>query len=271
MKLRTRITMALACLVLMAGTLAGQAEPAPYITIHYDRIDPAQMADWEANSKQWVEAFGEAKVGKEFNWQAYQSGFSYAWVGDMPNFAFLDQREAQNEMLAEKVGAEKMAALEAGAAGAVVEHYNEIWKYEPGMSYLPADFSPAGMGAISVAVVDVKSAMGKEYRELVEEAIAALKTIEAPVNFFAYSTPFGKGSYAFVSFGEDRAALHSGPEMGGLLTEAVGAEKAEEMFGRYMNCVAAEEERDWRVRPDLSYAAGGEMMEQEEPTEEPTE
>ena len=38
MKQKTLITMALACLVLMAGTLAAQA---PYISIHFDRIDPA--------------------------------------------------------------------------------------------------------------------------------------------------------------------------------------------------------------------------------------
>jgi len=267
MKQSTFITMVLVCLVLMAGALAAQVEPAPFVTIHFDRIDPAQTVAWEANAKEWVESFSGAKVGQELSWRAYQSGFSYAWVGDMPNYAFLDQRDAQNKTLNEKLGEGKMAELEAGGAGAVVEHYSEIWKYEPEMAYQAAGFNPAEMGAINVAVVDVKSSMGKEYRELVKEAIAALQKVEASINFFGYSTPFGAGSYAFVSWAKDRAALHSGPDIGALLAEAVGAEKAQEMFGRYMNCVAAEEERDWRVRSDLTYMSDAEMMEKEEPTE----
>ena len=267
MKRKTLITMTLAGLVLTAGTLAAQVELAPYINIHYDRVDPAQMQAWEANGKEWVEAFSGAKVGKEFYWRAYQSGFSYAWVSDMPDYAFLDLRDAQNEMLNEKLGEEKMAALAAGGGSAVIEHYNEIWKYEPDLTYMPAGFNPDAMGAINVAVVDIKPSMGKEYRELVKEAIEALAKVEAPVNFFGYSTPYGAGSYAFVSWGENRAGLHSGPEIGALLGEAEGAEKAQEMFARYMNCVAAEEDRDWRVRSDLAYMSDGEMMQKEEPAE----
>ena len=105
--------------------------------------------------------------------------------------------------------------------------------------------------------------MSKEYREVVKEAIAALKTIEADVNFVAYSTPYGAGSYAFVTFGKDRGALHSGPEMGALLDEAVGEEKSKELFKRYLGSVASEEERDWRIRKDVSYMGGGDMMDHE--------
>lgn len=267
MKQKTFVVSTLACLLLTAGAVAAQVEPAPFITVHYDRIDPAQTMAYEANAKQWVEAFGGAKLGKEFYWRAYQSGFSYAWVSDLTNYAALDARGAQNEMLNEKIGKEKMAELSAGGSSPVVEHYNEIWKYEPEMSYIPAGFDPAGMGAISVGVTDVRPSMGKEYRELVVEAIAALKKIEAPVNFFGYSVKYGSGSYAFVSWGKDRAGLHSGPEIGGLLAEAVGAEKAQGMLARYLNCVADDEDRDWRVRADLAYMSDGEMMAKEEPAE----
>ena len=46
----------------------------------------------------------------------------------------------------------------------------------------------------------------------------------------------------------------------------MGEEKAKELFTRYMNCVAAEEERDWRVRRDLAYMSD-EMMEKKEAAE----
>ena len=224
------IAMILAALVLVSAALAAQVEPAPYITIHYDRIDPAHMSAWEENNKQWVEAFSAAGIGAEMSWRAYQSGFTYAWVSDMPDYAFLDGQEARQKMLQEKLGEGKLAELEAGAAGAIVEHSNEIWKYQSEMSYMPEGFSLAEMAAINVGVVDVKPGMGEKYRALVKEAIEALAKIEAPVNFFGYSTPYGEGSYAFVSWAKDRAALHSGPDMGELLTEAVGAETTQEMM-----------------------------------------
>lgn len=254
----------LAALVLPAAGALAQVEPAPYVIIHYDRVDPAQMQAWEKNAKDWAVAFGEAELGAEWAWRAYSSGFEYAWVGDMPDFAYLDGQEARNKQLAEALGGEKLAQLEAEGAPAVREHYNEIWKYEPEMSYQPEGFSPEGMKAINVVTVSVKAAMGKEYRELVKEAIAALETIEAPVNWFAYSTPFGAGSFTYVIWGESRADLHSGPQMGALMTQALGEEKANEMFGRYFTTVAHEEERDWMVRADLAYMGAAPMEEKDE-------
>jgi hypothetical protein len=263
---RSLITMTLAGLVLVAAALPAQIEPAPYITVHVDRIDPAQMTAAEKNNKDWVEAFKAANLGSDFYWRAYQSGFTFAWVSDMPNYAYLDGQDARDKMLADKLGEEKLEELESGA-NSIVEHYTEIWKYQPDLTYMPEGFSFEGMGAINVATVALKPSMGSEYRELVKEAIAALKKVEAPINFFAYSTPFGEGSYSFVSWAKDRASLHSGPDIGALLTEAVGAEKSQEMFGRYMNCVADEEDRDWRVRPDISYVSDGEMGDEEKTME----
>ena len=117
----------------------------------------------------------------------------------------------------------------------------------------PEGFALAEMKAITVATHTVKAGKGKEYFEMVKEVIAALESIEAPVNWLGYSTPFGAGSYAYVSWGKDRASLHSGPEMGELLTQAVGAEKSAELFARYADCIAAQEEQDWRGRNDLAY------------------
>jgi hypothetical protein len=259
---KSLIPLTLAVLVLAATGASAQIEPAPYITIHYDRIDPAHLQAWEGNARDWVTAFSKAGIGVELGWRGYQSGFSYAWVSDMADYAWLDGTEARAKKLDQALGEGKLEELEAAAAPAVVEHYNEIWKYEPELSYQHDGFSSDGMRAINVATVTVKPGMGDEYQELVKEAIAALESIDAPVNWFAYSTPFGAGSYAYVSWGENRAALHSGPEMPELLTKAVGAEKMQEMFDHYVNCVAGEEQRDWGVRPELSYM-GPEMMAEE--------
>jgi hypothetical protein len=245
-----------------ATVLTAQVEPAPYITVHYDTVDPSMMMAYEENGKEWVEAFTAAEAGEDHYWRAYQSGFTYAWVSDMPNYAYIDSQGERGEAIGEKIGEDRMAELEGGAAGAILDHHTEIWKYEADMSYMPEGFNPAEMGAITVSIDKIKSGKGEEFRDLVKEAIAAMKKIEAPINFFAYSIPFGEGSYAWVSWGEDRAALHAGPESGELLAKAVGPERAEEMFGQFLGTVASSEEDDWKVRRDLSYV-GAEASQEE--------
>ena len=267
MKKKSLVTLILGVAFLVAALLPAQMEPAPYVTIHYDRINPEQMMAWEENGKDWVEAFSAAKAGSDNYWNGYQSGFTYAWVSEMPNYAYLDDTDAREKMLVEKLGEGKLEELEAGAEGAVVEHHNEIWKYQADLTYAPEGFSNEGMGAVNVTTVTVKPSKGEEYRGLVKEVVAALAKSKAPINFFGYSLPYSKGSYAFVTWAKDRAALHSGPEMRALLTEALGAEKTDQMYADYLKCVADVDERDWRHRPSLSYMSDAEMMEEKEAME----
>jgi hypothetical protein len=250
-------TLALAVLLAPSAAFA-QVEPARFIVVHYDRIDPAMTAAYEANSKEWVEAFTAAGIGKEYNWRGYQNGFTYAWVSDMPDYAWLDGTEERWAKAGEMLGEGKLEALEAGASKAILEHYTEIWKYEPEMSYQPAGFDPSSMNAVNVSIDFVKPGSGEQFRVVVKDAIAAMKKIEAPINFFAYSIPFGKGSYAFVSWAENRGALHSGPDFGELLTEAIGSEESQKLYQRYLSSAHDTEDHDWRARHDISYIAGAE-------------
>lgn len=258
------VTVCLAIALVAVATVLPAQEPAPYITVHYDTIDPSGTQAFEQNSKDWVEAFAAAGAGEEYFWRAYQSGFTYAWVSDLPNYAYIDDAEARDKAATEMIGEDKMNELVAGAQGSITSHYSEIWKYQADMSYAPEGFDPSGMKAISVSFDTVKSDKGKEYQALVKEAIEAMKKVEAPVNFFSYSIPFGRGGYAWVTFGENRADLHSGPQMGELLTKAVGEERAQAMFSEFLDCIATTEDRDWRIRQDLAYvgeaAASAEAM-----------
>ena len=254
MKRLTVTSLATACL-LVAAALPAQIEPAPFVTVHYDTIDPAQSDAWNENNKEWVEAFQKAKAGEEHYWRAYQSGFTYAWVSDLPNYAYLDDNQARQKALGEKLGEGKMEELMAGGSAPIIEHHTEIWKFEPDLSYWPENLDLSAMNAINVSVDSVKPDKGEDFRALVKDAVAAMKKIEADVNWFAYSIPFGRGSYAFVTWGENRAALHGGPEMGKLLNEAVGSEATEGMFDQWLSSVASTQDRDWRVRRDLAYVS----------------
>ncbi|NNE19667.1 MAG: hypothetical protein HKN10_14430 [Myxococcales bacterium] len=173
----------------------------------------------------------------------------------MPNYGYLDEADARNKMLDEKLGEGVMSNLVAGANDAIVEHHTEIWKYQADMSYIPEGFDISAMTVVNVSTDSVRASMGKEFSELVKEAVAAMKKVNAPVNWFAYSIPFGKGDYAFVTWGKDRSSLHGGPDMNELLAKALGPDGSKEMWDRYVEYIASTEDRDWRARTDLSYTS----------------
>jgi len=256
MSSRTRVmTIALAGVLALASTsLIAQA---PYLLVHFDQISPEGSHAFEANAKDWGKAFSEAGLGSEHSWDAYSSDFTYAWVLEMPDWAYMNGNAARQAAIAEAVGKETMAALIAGGSAAV-SHYNEIWKFEPSLSYFADDFSPDGMTAINVGIHYVKPTMEEDYKSVVKDVVAALAKIGAPMHFFGHSIAAGQGSYAYVSYGENRAALHSGPEIGALLAQAEGPEGAQTLFERWTACITNVEERDWQVRPDLSYSPSAE-------------
>jgi len=246
----------------LLAPLTAQAQSPAYIMVHYDEVMPAGSEAFEANSAMWVEAFTAAGLGAEHGWDAYSSDFTYAWVSPMPNWAFLDSAEARFAEVGEAVGEEKMAELLSGGAHTTT-HYSEVWKSEPELSYMQEGFDPSGMKAANVGVHWVKPSANDEYRAMVKDLVAAVGKVETDINFMAFSVAMGDGSFAFVSWGEDRAALHAGRGMGPVLTEALGPEGAQDIFQRWVDSVVKVDDRDWGVRADLSYApgAGGEMAE----------
>jgi hypothetical protein len=244
------IALALAALPALA-----EIRPAPYIVVHYDTIDPAQTQEWNKVQQEWAEVFRKAKAGKDHYWRAYQSNFTYAWVADMPNFGYLDDGEARNKTANELVGEGVMERLQAGSAPAILEHYTELWKFEPDLSYWQETLDPSKMNAIRVRIDTVRAGKGETFQKLVGDVVAAMKKINAEVNWFAYSIPFGKGSYAFVSWGTNEAALHSGPTTRELLSKALGEEESQAVFSSWLKHVSSTQSRDWLIRNDLAYAS----------------
>ena len=116
---------------MMAPNIAlAQEEAYPearYTVIHFDQVEPANTEAYEENSAAWAAAFKEAGLGEEYAWRMYSGpNFDYAFLSDMPNFATLDKSEEQQKVMAEAIGAEKMAELIAGVAA--TSHYSEITK-----------------------------------------------------------------------------------------------------------------------------------------------
>ncbi len=239
-------------IALCATVAVAQIEFAPYVTVHYDVVDPGDSQQYEQNAKDWVKAFADAEAGADWTWVGYQNGFTYGWVSPMPNFAYLDAAEDREKAMVAMLGEESATKLMSGM-GLVQRHHTELLKYEPDLSYLPEGFTLDGMHAVNVTVHTVAPGKAKDYRAMVADVVAALGSVDAPVNFLGHSVTFGQGSFAYVTWAESRAALHGGPEMGELLAEAVGPEKAQELYGRFLDTVDEISEQDWRIRGDLSF------------------
>ncbi len=240
-----------------AAVADSHAGPA-YFVLHYDHVDPAKVAEHEANSKAWVEAFKAGDFGAEWTWYAYSNAnFGYGYVFQFPNYAYLDGSDAREKAMAEALGKEKMAELMAGT-DTVVSHYSEIWKAMPSLSYAPPGGNLPG-GFVRVGVHHVTPSKVKDFEALVGRVVEAYKKANAASGFDGYKVEYGQGSYGFVAFSKDAGTFYSGPSTGQILTQALGAEEAQALFQEWGECITAYETNDWTVRPDLSYMPGMEM------------
>jgi hypothetical protein len=259
MKMKRFLFMATMVALLCAlphGAAADEHEAPPtYLTVHYDRIDPAKVADFEANGRMWVETFKELGMGAEYGWTGYSGpNFTYAWVSSMPNFAYLDDSPARMKAVSEAVGEEKMAELIAQPG--LLSHHTEVLKEEPTLSYFPEGFSLPTSGVGHVGVHHVRPGMEEAFTELVGKVVAAYKQVESPMGFAGHRVAFGEGSFLFVSFAESLGAFYSGPNTGAVLAEAYGPEVAQEIFAKWGECISGYETSDWQLRGDLSYVPG---------------
>ncbi len=255
LNLLVALTVMASLLSLSPASAEEEAGPA-YLLVHYDTVEPSKAMEFEANGKQWVEAFTSAEMGEEWTWDAYSKpDFTYAWVSVMPDYAYLDGQPEREKMMAEALGEEKVGELMAGA-GAVRSHYSDILKAAPEMSYHPKEPLSSDPRFVRVGVHHVKPAMTRQFKDLVKRVVAAYQKAEAPLGFDAYEVEFGQGSFAFVSEADNAAQFYSQPQTGEILAQAEGAEVSQQLFQEWRDCISAYEISDWAYRPDLSYTPG---------------
>ncbi len=251
---------ALAALALLAAPQTATAEsheeaPAapPLFMVHFDQVNPSKVMEYEANGKQWVEAFKAAKMGPEWTWYAYSNAsFVYGYVFPVPNYGFLDGQDAREKAMAAALGEEKMAELM--KVGEYIDsHYSEMLKAVPELSYQPADSIVTQAGFARVGVHSVKPGMTERFKEMAKRVVADFAKAGAKLGFNAYSVEFGEGSYAFVTFADSAAQFYSQPGTGEILAKAESPEAAQEIYQEWRDCITAYDTQDWAVRADLSY------------------
>ncbi len=233
-----------------------EAAPA-YSMIHFDELIPANTPTYEKNAKDWVAAFKEAGAGAEWEWRTYSGpNFTYAFVTDVPNYAYLDGDDERWAAMSEKIGAEKIAKLSAESGAEA--HRHELVKEMPELSHMPTG-GPGEVGFVRLARHTVKPGMGDRFKELAGKVMEAHKKAGSSMTILASEVHFGEGSYQFVTLAKDAASYYAATttkSMGAILTEAYGAEQAQAMFKEWRDCITDYETSDWEFRPDLSYMPG---------------
>lgn len=258
------VVVALLGLVLLGQPVAADSheEPAPpgYSIIHFEHVGPANSTAFQENAKAWVAAFKEAGLGEEYSWRAYSGpNFTYAYVSDLPNYAYLDSGDERDKAVEEAIGEEKMAEL----IGAIVgnSHYSELTKRLPKLSYVP-EGGIGKFGFVRLGRHHVKPGMGEKFRKLAAKVAEARKQVGSSMPVLASRVEFGRGNFQFVTLAENEDAFHAAPSTGAILNEAFGAEKAQAMFDEWRDCITDYETSDWWLMPDLSYMPG--MYEEDE-------
>lgn len=225
-----------------------------YSIVHIDVVKPSMQMEYEKNNKKWVEACTEAGLGPEYSWFGSNAGFTYVWISPMENYAYLDGQDARNMVFADALGEEKMAELMEGAK-AISSHETLISKYMPELSYQPAAPASTNPGVYRLGMHSVKPDKTEQFEALVKEVVAAFEKAESPVGFHGYQTQFGSGpSYVFSTLADNEEQLNGYPSTGKVLAEALGEEKAAELFEEWKSCIDDYKEEDYRIRHDLSFA-----------------
>ncbi len=243
-----------------------EAAAPTYTMIHYDKVGPANALTYEENAKAWVAAFKEAEMGAEWSWRTYSGpNFNYAYLDDVPNYAYLDGADAREAAMVEALGKEKLDELSADGGGST-GHRHELTKDLPEYNYTP-EGGVGEFGFVHLATHSVKPGMGEQYRALVAKVTEARNTVGGGLAVRVSQVQFGHGSYQFAILAKDRASYYSAKSVGAMLGEAYGPEEAKAIFDAWRECITDYETSDWNFEPELSYMPGmsgdEEMMDDE--------
>jgi hypothetical protein len=258
--MRLELTPCLCALTLVAlatGPAAADEDAAPprRLVVHYDQVDPAHAPEFEAWYKEWVAAFKEAGMPREWSWSLSSfPNFEYVSIAFFRDFADLDQTEARQKLMEEKLGEERFAELMKGMKW-VESHHDEIVRLRPDLSYFPKAGSSDEHRFVNMQTHWVRPGMEQRFEATIKKVAKAYADTEQPIGFAGYQVEFGAGSYAFGVTAKTAVEFWQHPSGLKVLTKAYGSEQAQEVLAEWRQCVKRYETRNGALRPELSYVA----------------
>ncbi|MCB1036886.1 MAG: hypothetical protein KDD47_23875, partial [Acidobacteria bacterium] len=218
------------CGLALAGPAWAQPEPtaveASYTLVTLHRVEPSKLGDYEANRRQWVEAFRAAEMGEEGSFFATAGvDFTYAYIRQLSSLEEIDGT-SWTRQLRSQVGPERFAAL-TSQGEAVVEERRELLRPLPELSYQPKVPLTAPPGHVRLGIHQVKPQHRERMLGLLEELRKAYVKTDYPFPMEAHEVLFGEGSISLVVLAPDEVSFRAAPKTVDLLKTAFGAERAE--------------------------------------------
>jgi len=227
--------------------------------IHFDQVIPDMEEAYVQAAKEWVDAFTKADMGPDWTYFTSSSDdFMYITGWRLKNFAMLDDSDALEKEMTEKVGADTLKALMERQSVAISSHHSEIARHLPDLSYRPAKplLTNPMPGYSRVGVHWVRPGQEKAFKETIKSLKAALAKVEHGLGFETYEVVFGTGSYIMVWAADDPGQFFTNNNLRKVLSAALGPEGAMKLYADWRATISKFESHDNRPRPDLSYFPG---------------
>jgi hypothetical protein len=227
-----------------------------YAVVHVDHLQAGGLRRFATARKVWLDVLARHGTtdGRGLYLQTGDSGFLS--LRPLRTLGELDGAPAaMKAALADLDPRDQKAYDDASDALLVPPHRNEIWRFDPDLSFAAADpiasLAAAAWGKMIAEEIDPSPA-GADYEKAWAEIRAALEHEGYPLVRVAYWSRYGSGN--LVSFWLSKSQvefLHTKP-VEATVEAALGAEKASELFARQRKAVLASDSIDVIPRIDLS-------------------
>jgi len=231
---------------------AEDAVPQERFLMWWDYVNPAMTTEYEAAMKDTIKAYTRAEIA-DLSWGAVQTAEGYGYmipVGE--KYAGLDMFIESWGAAREKVGDERMDAINDQSSKAVYRHRAEFLKLRPDLSYAPAgDFKARDAGYRNIQMYYAIPGQEDEMEAAAKEWVELYSKNDVKHGFYVYQVTVGPDMplYLVVQRATSAAAFH---EMNEATYKTMQAE-SDALTAKTMSITRKRQVYDASTRPDLAY------------------
>ena len=254
MRARSIFVFAVFCLMLATQAVAQEApERGQLYNVELIKVDPSQVAEFEASVEMFIEAAQQADVSSDFSWYTFVDHFTYAFASPVPDMASFDDPMAMMRQFQDTPG---QATLEAAEARFNQLDYQvlsrEVYERVADWSYAPENAEQPGFA--EVFDVWFKPNKSAEFDAVIKDIVAFFADLGYAYEMSGYRIHFGDSGRASFHFGYASPGPYFGENsLEGLMEEKGAGEEWESLIARFADVVIDEKSFRLMYRPGLSY------------------
>ena len=243
---------ALATMLLTSLAVAGDEVPKERYLMWWDNVNPAMAADYEVAIKDMIQTYSQSEI-TNLSWGAVQDEERYGYlipIGE--KYAGLDTWIENWGAATEKIGKDKMDAMNKRTAKAIYHHSAEFLKLRPDLSYAPAgDFKAGDAGFRNIEAYYAIPGQEDDMEEIAKAWIELYKKHDVKHGFYIYQQTVGPDLpvYLVVQRATSAAAFHKASEELYKKTQA----EIDALMAKTLRVTRKRLAYDATTRPDLAY------------------